>query len=103
MANMKFKVESPDHSRKIQKALYAAGYSWRASKMGDHADATYLYANHETMRITRGEMQSTFDSYDGEEYELSFTFTKADRPFNINGKLMTLQEAKDYIKTFEEK
>lgn len=102
MANMKFKVESPAHSLEIQKALYAAGYEWRASKMGEHTEAAYLYANDESMKITRGDLQHVFDSHDSEEHELFTTFKKVDRPFNINGKLMTLQEAKDYIKAFED-
>lgn len=41
---MKFRVESPEHSEKIQRALFCQGYRWLTNPLTlQHTDATFLH------------------------------------------------------------
>lgn len=43
MKAMKFRVESPEHSRQIQERLFEMGYKWRhADRVVSHTDKKYL-------------------------------------------------------------
>jgi hypothetical protein len=43
--NLKFEINNPEHSERIQKCLFALGYSWSGGfhKIIQHKDARYLF------------------------------------------------------------
>ena len=44
---MKFRVESPEHSEKIQKRLFKMGYKWYVGPILQFLDAPFLFADEE--------------------------------------------------------
>ena len=42
---MKFRVESPEHSEKIQKKLFKMGYKWYCGPILQFLDAPFLFAD----------------------------------------------------------
>src|SRR5690554_642297 len=44
---MKFRVESPEHSEKIQKKLFKMGYKWHVGPILQFLDAPFLFADEE--------------------------------------------------------
>lgn len=50
---MKFRVESPEHSEKIQRELFRLGFGWLTEiKVFKNTDKSYLIAEYDDMTIT---------------------------------------------------
>ncbi len=69
MKAMKFRVESPEHSRQIQERLFEMGYSWSSGKKVAHIDKKYLYTNGSTIEL--GNMDCVFINKNQTETTLS--------------------------------
>lgn len=41
---MKIRINSPEHSEKVQKALFALGYHWNNGSVVQYQDENHLYA-----------------------------------------------------------
>lgn len=64
---MRFKVNSPEHSAQIQKALFSLGYKWKHHKTEVvHHDKQYLFGDEQGYLL----QSNSFYSFDDEEYTL---------------------------------
>lgn len=89
---MKFKINSPEHSRQIQEKLFKLGYFWGMSgKMVQYTDRPALYANY------FGDKTLTH-SHTLEDFEDVGDFNCVEY-FLVNGKFITADEYFVYPKT----
>lgn len=69
---MKFRVESPEHSEKIQKKLFEMGYAWNGGISGllDRAGALYARTNGTIGYDVFDLDEEFFNCWEGREYTL---------------------------------
>lgn len=60
MNNMKFRVNSPEHSEEIQRELFRLGYEWFMTGGIIHTESPVLYAR-STGHITYDDLEDEFD------------------------------------------
>jgi hypothetical protein len=73
--NMKFKVESKEHSRKIQEALFDLGYRWRVGGMNVIDTDAHLYAyNDGLIFMSLSKDDYYFDKHENEEATLEYLY-----------------------------
>jgi hypothetical protein len=62
MKNLKFKVQSPEHSAAIQKRLFELGYEWGISgKEVSYQNEPYIYC-YQSKSIQYGDVKKDFNS-----------------------------------------
>lgn len=89
--NMKFRVNSPEHSKQIQEHLFTLGYLWDGeSKAGvENTHFEFLYTNSDG-RIKYGSLECTFKDPLYKEYTLqeitSYTIVEKKETVTIDGK-----------------
>lgn len=89
--NMKFRVNSPEHSKQIQEHLFTLGYLWvsESHAVVEKTDKPFLYAN-EDGRIKCGTLEYTFKDPLHKEYTLqeitSYTLVEKKETITIDGK-----------------
>lgn len=71
MNNMKFRVSDTEESKRIQQALFAAGFEWVAGARVHYTDAKFLYADTlygPNRRISFGNDDAVFDASEAVEH-----------------------------------
>lgn len=71
LKNMKFRVKDEEHSKSIQDALFAAGYTWAPGEAEHmYTDAPYLFANVDGYITFLHDDPEYFDNHEYQEYVL---------------------------------
>lgn len=63
---MRFKVNSPEHSAQIQKALFSLGYKWSEGATVQYCDRQYLFGDEDGSVLH----SNSFYSFDDKTYAL---------------------------------
>ena len=100
--NMKFVVRDEDHSRQIQEALFAAGYSWSGDRHVHYLSSSYLYSDTWGF-IQPGTITEFFDADTCKLSTLSDLFnpSKEEPTINIGGNLYLVSDVEYALKNLK--
>lgn len=94
--DIKFRVKSPNHSKKIQQLLFKMGYMWgRDIKTNSHLNEQTLFADSSDMKIT----YSDADYFDQDSLDKATNFIEA---FLLHPKQLEFLQNLNHINTMIE-
>ena len=94
---MKFRVNNPAHSERVQRILFDMGYEWMiGGKDINHADRPYLYAEWDG-DILSGSSESDFREDPNTEIDVSWLDTTDDETIEIEGRTYRKSDVVDRL------
>lgn len=99
---MKFRVKSPEHSKKIQEKLFEMGYRWYGQyggiQMFDKLNSPYLFTDEFGKIRHRPDIEFAFEEDDCVEHELVEIVTHTSTLLPVPKKDVVIFDGKEYNK-----
>lgn len=99
---MKFRVKSPEHSKKIQEKLFETGYRWYrwygGTQIIDKLNSPYLFTDTFGQIRHRPDIEFPFEEDDGVEHELVEIVTHTSTLLPVPKKDVVIFDGKEYNK-----
>ena len=93
---MKFQVNSPEHSKKIQEKLFEMGYRWWSGREVRYVNSPYLFTNMCGTITHRSDSDYPFEAKSKEEHEIVEVVTYELKP--VSKKDVVIFDGKKYNK-----